>query len=163
MKNQEETWKLFEQNPLTHSAAHYLITIHELLQEQGYARLTDIAKKLDITRGSASISIKTLKKKNLIIEDHNKFLKLSAEGKKLATSIEKNDQLLVAFFKEILLVKPEQAEIDACKIEHLLSPETAAKLQQFVQLITGNNPLAKKFLSTVHKQHLPAKKPASKS
>jgi Mn-dependent DtxR family transcriptional regulator len=34
---------------------------------------------------------------------------------------------------EILQVTPEQAEIDACKTEHLISGETARKLQQFIE------------------------------
>jgi len=57
---QRETWKEYESNPLTHSAAHYLMTIRALLQERGYARVTDIARALNITRGSCSISLKPL-------------------------------------------------------------------------------------------------------
>ena len=50
----DEVWKEFEDNALTHRAAHYLMTIHGLLQDLGYARVTDIAKRLNITRGSCS-------------------------------------------------------------------------------------------------------------
>ena len=57
-----EVWKYFDDNALTHSAAHYLMTINELLHGQGYARVTDVAKKLRITRGSCSSSLKALKK-----------------------------------------------------------------------------------------------------
>ena len=79
-----EVWKSFEENMLTHSAAHYLMTIRDLLESQGYARVTDIAKRLNITRGSCSISLKPLKKRGLVVEDPNKFLTLSEEGKRLA-------------------------------------------------------------------------------
>ena len=33
----------------------------------------------------------------------------------------------------ILKVSPQQAEIDACKTEHLISAETAKKLQEFTE------------------------------
>ena len=34
-----EVWKSFEDNTLTHSAAHYLMTIKDLLEDHGYARV----------------------------------------------------------------------------------------------------------------------------
>ncbi len=128
-----EVWKSFEENQLTHSAAHYLMTINHLLQDQGYARVTDIAKSLNITRGSCSISLKPLKRRKLVIEDTNKFLQLSKEGKRLAEVVERNDELLEALFRDILGVDEEQAEIDACKMEHLLSLETSVKLARFLK------------------------------
>ena len=103
----KDIWKEYEANPLTHSAAHYLTAIHHLLSEHGYARVTDIAKKLNITRGSCSISLKSLKKRGLVKEDENKFLLLSEEGERLAQQVEKNDQVIGDFLRDVLGVKPE--------------------------------------------------------
>jgi Mn-dependent DtxR family transcriptional regulator len=141
----KEVWKEFEDNPLTHSAAHYLMTIHELLESQGYARVTDIAKRMNITRGSCSISLKPLKKRGWVEEDANKFLLLSDEGRRLALVVEQNDQLLETFFREVIGVGPEQAEIDACKIEHLLSVESSVKLAAFIKCLKENSAAAKAF------------------
>jgi len=141
-----DVWKKFEENQLTHSAAHYLMTIRHLLDEHGYARVTDVAKALNITRGSASISLKPLKRKGLVKEDENKFLKLSREGQRLADLVEHNDQILEAFFREVLGVDPDQAEVDACKIEHLLSLETSVCLSQFIQCVQSGRPEVKAFL-----------------
>lgn len=129
----EDIWKNFDQNPLTHSAAHYLMTIRELISENGYARLTDIARHLNITPGSCSLSLKVLKKKGWIEEDQNKFWRLTEEGEALATLVERNGNLLQEFFENILGVSEWQAEIDACKMEHLLSIETSQKLSQFLK------------------------------
>jgi Mn-dependent DtxR family transcriptional regulator len=41
--------------------------------------------------------------------------------------------ILYSFLANILKVKPEQAEIDSCKTEHLISAETAKKLQEFME------------------------------
>ena len=149
-----DIWKEFEENQLTHSAAHYLMTIHELLESNGYARVTDIAKRLNITRGSCSISLRPLKKKGLVIEDENKFLKLSDEGLRLAVQVERNDELLEGFLHEVLGVDGEQAEIDACKIEHLLSIETSVRLATFMDFVHSNNVHAKAFLATLQKRAL---------
>ena len=133
-------WKEFEDNQITHSAAHYLMTIRALLDDNGYARVTDIAKRLNITRGSCSISLKPLKKRGLVVEDENKFLKLSDEGLRLAELIERNDQLLELLFIDLLGVSQEQAEIDACKIEHLLSIESSVALGNFIDCWKANGP-----------------------
>ncbi len=146
-----EVWKSFEENQITHSAAHYLMTINTLLAEHGYARVTDIAKHLNITRGSCSISLRPLKRRGLVLEDENKFLQLSDEGKRLAELVERNDELLVTFFRDVLDVDPDQAEIDACKIEHLLSIQTSVKLASFLELMKSEKTIAKKFKSELRK------------
>lgn len=141
-----EVWKEYEENTLTHSAAHYLMTIRELLEDRGYARVTDIARRLNITRGSCSISLKSLKRRGLVVEDDNKFLDLSDEGRRLAALIERNDELLEFLFRDVLGVDEANAEIDACKIEHLLSIETSRRLAAFIACIQSGGPAAKAFL-----------------
>jgi Mn-dependent DtxR family transcriptional regulator len=150
----KEVWKSFEENQLTHSAAHYLMTIRSLLEEYGYARVTDIAKSLNITRGSCSISLRPLKRRGLVLEDENKFLQLSDEGKRLAELVERNDELLEVFFRDILGVDADQAEVDACKIEHLLSIETSVHLSAFLQLMQSDKPIVKQLMAELRKQPL---------
>lgn len=127
-----ETWKQFEENAITHSAAHHLVAIMELRKDRGYARVTDVAKHLDITTGSASTNLKNLKNKGLVTEDENKFLLLSSHGENLANLVVRRKKILQQFLVDVLAVNPEQAEIDACKTEHLISLETTRKLEQFV-------------------------------
>ena len=128
-----ETWKLFEENNITHSAAHHLLAVMDLKRTKGYARVTDVAKFLDITTGSASTNLKSLKNKGLITEDENKFLSLSSEGEKLASAVIRRKEVFFKFLVEILKVSPDQAEIDSCKTEHLLSLETTTKLEKFLK------------------------------
>ncbi|MEY4701331.1 MAG: hypothetical protein RL326_1518 [Pseudomonadota bacterium] len=128
-----EIWKEFEANDITHSAAHHLLAILELREKRGYARVTDVAKELEITTGSASINLKALKAKNLIVEDENKFLSLSPQGEAIARAVHMRKNILHEFLVKILKVSAEQAEIDSCKTEHLISAETAQKLQEFTE------------------------------
>lgn len=146
-----DVWKEFEENQLTHSAAHYLMTIRDLLEERGYARVTDVAKGLNITRGSCSISLKALKRRGFVLEDENKFLSLSEEGVKLADMVQHNDQLLQKLFRDVLGVDDDQAEIDACKIEHLLSLETSRALHNFIQFFEASPKQAQPFIKAFKK------------
>lgn len=127
-----DVWKQFEENGLTHSAAHHLLAILELREKRGYARVTDVARHLNITTGSASTNLKSLKSKGLILEDENRFLTLSTEGETLAHAVITQKKVFETFLIEVLKVDKEQAEIDACKTEHLISPETTSKLQVFL-------------------------------
>lgn len=128
----EDVWKQFEENNITHSAAHHILAVKDLRESRGYARVTDVAKYLNITTGSASTNLKNLKNKGLVIEDDNRFLALSTEGRSLAEAVLLRKQLFFQFLIDVLGVSPEQAEIDACKTEHLISGETAGKLQKFL-------------------------------
>lgn len=139
-----DVWKQFEENDITHSAAHHLIAIRELKKSRGYARVTAVAKHLNITTGSASTNLKSLKTRGLIIEDDNRFLNLSDKGESLAEAVESRKHIFYHFLVDILDVSEEQAEIDACKTEHLISSETAKKLQDFLNKQIEAQPKLKK-------------------
>ena len=126
-----EVWKEFNENEITHSAAHHLLAIQELTSKRGYARVTDVAKFLEITTGSASTNLKGLKQRGFVTEDDNRFLALSGEGTKIADAILMRRRVLCEFFTNVLGVDPHVAEIDACKTEHLLSMETTNKMSSF--------------------------------
>lgn len=133
MHSTVDVWKEFHENEITHSAAHHLLAILELTGERGYARVTDVARCLEITTGSASTNLKGLKQKGYVVEDDNRFLSLSTEGKTIAEAILNRRGVLESFFRDVLGVTAEQATMDACKTEHLLSAETTSKMLSFAE------------------------------
>ena len=146
IRDRDKTWKNFRKHQVTHSAAHYLMALHELLEDHGYARLSDIAKKLDVSLGSLSTSLKPLLERDLILQDENKHLSLSEEGEKTARHIEETWYVLTTLFHDILGIDQETAEIDACKIEHLLSSETAAGLKKLTVVLDHSEAIRKQLL-----------------
>lgn len=141
-------WKSFAAHEITHSMAHYLTTLHKLHEERGYARVSDVAKDLEVTKGSVSTQMKHLKEKGLVIEDENRFLQLTPEGEGIAREVIHNREILIQFLESVLGVEPVQAETDACKIEHLLSRETSHQLLAMVQLLQSDDPHATAFLDS---------------
>lgn len=133
-----ETWKEYEQNVISHSAAHHLMAIDDLVLRFGYARVSDVARALNITRGSVSISLQPLKKAGLILQDENRHLKLSERGQALVDAIKAKRLLLRRLFGEVLGVDPLQSEVDACKLEHLISNQVAQKLVSFMRYIDSD-------------------------
>lgn len=120
-------------NELTHSMAHYLLTIHKLKEIKGYARVTDIAKDMGLTKGSVSTALNNLKKRELVVEDESKFLSLSETGHEEVHSILSNRTLLYYFLKDFLGVDDDTAHKDSCLMEHLLSEETRELFFNFMR------------------------------
>ncbi len=123
------------ENELTHSMVHYLLTIHKLKEVNGYARVTDIAKDLNLTKGSVSTAVNNLKKRSLIQENESKFLLLSEKGHEEVHKILSSRTLLFYFLKDFIGVSEEYAHKDSCLMEHLLSNETRAGLFNFMKKI----------------------------
>ena len=131
--NAVETWKQFEANRLTHSAAHHLRAIHELgAKYGGWARVTDIAEDLGITRGTVSINLRSLKKRGLVVTSESRMVKLSPQGRALVRDIRLKKTLVKSFLVKVLGVGERYAEVDSCKIEHLLSQRTGLRLAHYM-------------------------------
>lgn len=145
----QEVWKSYEENELTHSAAHHLMAVHELRSRHGYARVSDIAQYLKITKGSVSSAMKHLKERGYVREDHNKFLELSDKGAKVVAEIEAARMAFQRFLVHALGMDEDDAEIDACKVEHLVSAETRSRLTHFLSFLYSDEPAAQAFLEAL--------------
>jgi Mn-dependent DtxR family transcriptional regulator len=143
-----ETWKEFEANELTHSAAHHLLAIHEVgAKYGGWARVSDIAHQLDITRGSVSINLRALKKRGWVKAGEHHLVTLSPRGVKAVQAIIAKRVIVKAFLTRVLGTPELQAEIDSCKIEHLISDATGHRLIQFMRFLASDDAVATKALA----------------
>ncbi len=120
-------------NDLTHSMVHYLLAIHKLKEMKGYARVTDIANEMGLTKGSVSTALNNLRKRDLVVEDESKFLSLSESGHHAVHDILSSRTLLFYFLKDIVGVSEETAHKDSCLMEHLMSEESRNLFFKFMQ------------------------------
>ncbi len=105
------------------SGEMYLETILEIQKEIGAVRSVDIVNKLGYAKSSVSESIKTLKGKDLIEVDADGFIALTKKGKEIADGILER-HIILTYYLESIGVSKENAEKDACKMEHIISEET---------------------------------------
>jgi len=136
--NDATYWREFDKSRVTHSAAHYLMAIDNLRKDFGYARVTDVADWLEVSRGAASMALAHLKKRKLVTQDPRRFLLLTEEGERVVRQIEQNFDILSKFFEEMLGVPREEAQADACKMEHLLSLETGRRMLWLMRFILSD-------------------------
>ena len=110
------------------SAENYLETILVLNKRLGHVRSIDIATELNYSKPSVSVAMKNLRQNNLIVVDESGYITLTAEGEAIANNILERHHVISSILIGIG-VDPEIAAEDACKIEHVLSPETFEALK----------------------------------
>ena len=113
------------------SAEDYLEAMLILEEEKGYIRSVDIARRLGVSKPSVSYACKKLRESGYINMDANGPIALAPAGYKIAKRIYERHKALTAFLQK-LGVGEEQAEEDACEIEHVISHETYVAICDFV-------------------------------
>lgn len=114
---------------LLESGENYLETILVLTKKNGSVRSIDITDAMQFTKASVSRAMSILKRDNYIIMHPDGSILLTKEGLKKATAVYDRHVTLTRFINEVLGVDAEIAEKDACRIEHIISPETFAGIK----------------------------------
>ena len=114
---------------LLESCENYLETILVLTKKNGSVRSIDIADAMQFTKASVSRAMSILKRDNYIIMHPDGSILLTKEGQKKATAVYDRHVTLTRYINEVLDVDVEIAEKDACRIEHIISPETFAGIK----------------------------------
>lgn len=117
---------------LLESGENYLETILVLTQRNGSVRSIDIANEMAFTKASVSRAMSILRNEGLVIMNEDNHITLTEEGHRIAVSVYDRHVTLTKFFTEILHVSPEIAAKDACRIEHVISPETFAGIKRLI-------------------------------
>jgi DtxR family Mn-dependent transcriptional regulator len=117
---------------MTQSQEDYLEMV-SFLSDEGRVRVTDIALRLGFSKPSVLTGLRLLEEKGLVSHERYGSVSLTEQGRKLAAEIRARHILIKTFLREKLGVSEENAETDACKMEHILSEETFKKLKSFVR------------------------------
>ena len=115
------------------SQEDYLERILMLSKEKKIVRAIDIANSMNYSKPSVSIALKKLKNLELInVDETNGSITLTTKGNQIASSIYERHKII----SELLIsigVDEETALIDACKLEHVLSPISFDKIKELLQ------------------------------
>ena len=120
---------------LTNSQEEYLKTIYILEKSSGKIRVTDIAKKLKITKPSVNRAIKNLRDLDLIEYEVYGDISLTYQGEEKAKEIIKKHDIIKMFLVDILDVEEKDAEEEAKSMKSAMSPNTIKKLEKYISKI----------------------------
>ena len=104
------------------SAEMYLETIL-VLSKKGEVRSIDIARAMDFSRPSVSVTVHNLEKEHYIKINENGTISLEPAGREIAERIYERHTVITDLLVKIGVSEATAAE-DACKIEHDISVET---------------------------------------
>lgn len=117
--------------PIHESAENYLETILMLSSQKPEVRSIDIANELHFSKPSVSIAMKNLRKSGHIQMDENGFITLTPSGLEVANTIYERHTLLSQALM-MLGVDAATAAEDACRIEHVISPESIRAIKKHI-------------------------------
>lgn len=116
---------------LSQAVQDYLKTIYKL-EETGLVSTTAIAKELNISGASVTGMLKRLSTMKLVDYNSYKGVKLTTEGRKIALEIIRHHRLLELYLKEALGFSLEKVHDEACRLEHVISPEFVEKINELL-------------------------------
>lgn len=110
----------------------YLERIYRLIDEKGYARVSDIAEGLEVHPSSVTKMIQKLDKDDYLIYEKYRGLVLTNKGKKMGKRLVDRHHLLESFLK-VIGVQEENIYRDVEGIEHHLSWDSITCIETLVE------------------------------
>lgn len=117
---------------ISSSLEDYLEAIYEIYTQKNGVKAIDISKKLGVGRSSVTEALKTLAQKNLVNYSRYGVLSLTAAGEEAAKNVIERHKTLYNFFKNTLNLDENEAQENACRVEHVLSEKAFQALINFV-------------------------------
>lgn len=136
----------------TPSMEDYLERIYKLIDEKGYARVSDIAEGLEVHPSSVTKMIQKLDKDEYLIYEKYRGLVLTSKGKKVGKRLVDRHQLLEEFL-ELIGVDQEFIYRDVEGIEHHLSWDSITCIATLVEYFKRDESRVNE-LRTVHQELL---------
>lgn len=118
----------------TQSLEDYLEAIYNSINRRGHAKTNEIASDLGVKAPSVTEMFDKLRAKGFINYKKYEGVTLTARGRKVARDVSEVHENIKKFL-ELLQVSPEQADKDACKVEHSLSEESIIQLKKFIDFV----------------------------
>ena len=133
---------------VTASQEDYLEAIWMLTWTEGVARVRDIADRLSVSMPSVTGALKALAKRKLVEYSPYKYVTLSERGMELAERVSARHGIVRKFLTDVLNVKADLADTNACRIEHAVDEVVSRQLSCFVEFVSQNaeaSQLAERF------------------
>ncbi|HZG60480.1 DtxR family iron (metal) dependent repressor [Anoxybacillus vitaminiphilus] len=135
----------------TPSMEDYIEQIYILIEEKGYARVSDIAEALSVHPSSVTKMVQKLDKDEYLVYEKYRGLVLTAKGKKIGKRLVYRHELLEQFLR-IIGVDEENIYNDVEGIEHHLSWNAIDRIGDLVQYFE-EDPARVEALRNIQKQN----------
>lgn len=118
---------------LREASENYLEAILKLEDKAQSVRSVDVAGELGVSRPSVNKALGVLKKAGMVEQQPYGRISLTDEGRLKAAEVTRRHKTLKEFLAGVLGVDEATAELDACKMEHVVSEQTMKKLAGYFE------------------------------
>ena len=115
------------------SSENYLETILVLSKRNPVVRSVDIAEELGFKKSSVSVAMKNLREKEIITVTKEGYIYLTDSGRAIAEMIYERHEFLTNWLTSLGVDEQIAAE-DACRIEHVISPESFEAIKSHIKI-----------------------------
>ncbi len=129
---------------LTPSQENYLEHIWHLA-DKGSVRVVDLADAVGVKRPSVTRAVNNLTALGLVRHEQYGTIEFTAKGYSAARYIARRDARLKRFLTEVLLLNPQKADEEVCRIEHAVGDEVLQRLDVLVNFVTTNKTVRRKL------------------
>ncbi len=123
---------------LSASMEDYLEAIYQLQAAHQVARVRDIARLLGVKMPTVSGALKALAARQLVDHEAYGYATLTDEGRELAEQVHHRHTAIVELLERVMQLPAEQAEDEACKLEHALSAAALERMRLLTSFVQEN-------------------------
>jgi DtxR family Mn-dependent transcriptional regulator len=129
------------------SVEKYIEAIAHLLTNDKVCTVKDIAEVAQVSRPAASRAVRDLVDRNLAVHKSYSYVDLTEEGRALADRLAARHEALYRFLHDVLGYDDEEADTEACRLEHQLDDETVQRLQDLRDFLTSDPDILSRWCS----------------
>lgn len=119
--------------PISNALEDYLKAIYIISNTKSGVRITDIALRLGLSKPSVNRAVNSLKKYGLVSHEPYGDITLTERGREIGESVSRRHYMIRKFLINVLRLTEDEAENEACRIEHNISQNTIDKMKNFME------------------------------
>lgn len=115
----------------------YLECIYNKLQQKGSVKAIELSRELKVTRASVTDALHRLAEKKYINYEKYGTIEITKKGLEKAKEVFDKHKILSCFFENVLSLSVEEANENACRIEHVITQNAFNKLKEYTESHIG--------------------------
>src|SRR5262245_31450818 len=120
---------MHRQKPISETHEMYLKTLYNVRGDHRVAHVRDLAHGLGVSAATVSGVLQKLKRLHLVDHERYGVVALTPSGSRVAECVLRNFETVRDVLVEIFGVDRETASVDACMMEHGVSPSTVHRMK----------------------------------
>jgi DtxR family Mn-dependent transcriptional regulator len=147
---------MHREEPVSATHQMYLKVLYQLSRTRPVGRVRDLAHELGVTPGTVSTGLNRLQELGLVDRERYGGAQLTPAGSAVAHCVIRRYETLKALLIDVFGVDPENAEQDACLMEHAVSPATMNRMEAILARLRAGESIDLQSLKHHHRNAKPA-------